>query len=246
MPGTLYSDPRLVALYDAINPFADDTRFYLDLAARTRSTRIVDIGCGTGLLACELAQRGCAVTGVDPSRAMLEVARSRAGADRVEWIEGDAASLGKRNADLAVMTGHVAQVFLDDASFDATLAAAHDALRPGGHLAFESRHPLAAAWAAWTPERSRRTIHDPQLGEVETWHQVIDRTADRVRFETIYRFLKDDDTVVAASELRFRTQSALTEGLSRGGFRDMAWAGDWSGAPVGPTSRELIVVATRA
>jgi len=244
MPGILYSDPRLVSLYDALNPFADDTRFYLDLAARTRASRIVDIGCGTGLLACELARRGCRVTGVDPSPAMLDLARSRPGGNLAEWIEGDAMSLGERDADLAIMTGHVSQVFLDDAGFDATLSAARAVLRPGGQLAFESRNPLAAPWTAWTPERSRRTIHDPRLGDIETWHRVIDVTDDLVRFETIYRFLRDEDIVVAASELRFRSQAALAEALSRAGFHEVKWFGDWSGAPVGETSRELIVVAT--
>ena len=40
MTDSHYSDPRLVALYDALNPFADDTRFYLDLAARTQASRV--------------------------------------------------------------------------------------------------------------------------------------------------------------------------------------------------------------
>ncbi len=38
---SLYTDVRLVALYDALNPFAADTAFYLDLAAtlpRARSS----------------------------------------------------------------------------------------------------------------------------------------------------------------------------------------------------------------
>jgi SAM-dependent methyltransferase len=240
-----YSDPRLVALYDALNPFAADTRFYLDLAARAAAMRVVDIGCGTGLLACELAQRGHAVTGVDPSRAMLDVARRRPGAGQVEWIEGDAARLGATNADLAVMTGHVAQVFLDDTGFDATLAAAHAALRPGGWIAFESRNPLAAPWTAWTREQSRRVIDDPQHGAVEIWLQLIDVKAGRVRFETCYRFVAGGDTVVSASELRFRTQAELVDALRKAGFSGMEWFGDWHRSPVYEASRELIVVARR-
>ncbi|WP_082624891.1 class I SAM-dependent methyltransferase [Paraburkholderia caribensis] len=240
-----YTDPRLVALYDALNPFAADTRFYVDLAARTDATRIVDIGCGTGLLACELARRGHRVTGVDPSPAMLDIARRRPGGDQVEWIEGDAAQLGAKSADLAVMTGHVAQVFLDDASFDATLAAAQATLRPGGRLAFESRNPSVSPWAAWTPELSRRVIDDPCCGAVEIWLQLIEARHDRVRFDTHYRFLRDGDTVVTSSELRFRTQATLSEALSKAGFGGLEWFGDWSRSPVDHASRELIVVAKR-
>ncbi|MEM5342645.1 class I SAM-dependent methyltransferase [Paraburkholderia azotifigens] len=245
MTDSHYSDPRLVALYDALNPFAADTRFYLDLAARTEASRVVDIGCGTGLLACELAQRGHIVTGVDPSRAMLDVARGRPGGGRVKWIEGDAARLGAMNADLAVMTGHVAQVFLDDTSFDITLAAAHAALRPGGRLAFESRNPLVSPWTAWTPEKSRRMIDDTRHGAVEIWQQPVDVKPGRVRFETCYRFAGDGDTVVSVSELRFRTRTELDDALRNAGFSEMEWFGDWFRSPVHEASRELIVVATR-
>jgi len=40
--------------------------------------RVLDVGCGGGLLAEEFARLGCAVTGVDPSRESLEVARAHA------------------------------------------------------------------------------------------------------------------------------------------------------------------------
>ncbi|MBN3765388.1 class I SAM-dependent methyltransferase [Burkholderia sp. Ac-20365] len=246
-PDTHYTDAGLVALYDTLNPFAADTRFYIDLAERTKSVRIVDIGCGTGLLAAELARRGHAVTGVDPSSAMLEIARQRPGGERVEWIEGDATQLGALNADLALMTGHVAQVFLDDASFDATLAAAYAALRPGGRLAFESRNPALSPWRAWTPQQSRRVIDDTRVGPVEIWQQLIEATDGIVQFDTHHRFLRDSDgdAIVSTSELRFRTQTELDDALRKAGFSTTRWCGDWSGHPVDPASRELIAVATR-
>ena len=40
-----------------------------------------------------------------------------------------------------VVTGNVAQVFLDDSEWAATPHAIHAAPRSGGHLAFESRNP---------------------------------------------------------------------------------------------------------
>src|SRR5215831_18291735 len=89
-----YVDPRLVELYDHDNPRETDTDFYLRLAAELGARRIVDLGCGTGLLTRELATvDGREVIGVDPAPAMLAVARRQPGAGRVRWIEGDASAL---------------------------------------------------------------------------------------------------------------------------------------------------------
>ena len=53
-----FFDPRLVAIYDTVCPIAEYETFYLDLAAKLSASSIIDIGCGTGLLTCELAKRG--------------------------------------------------------------------------------------------------------------------------------------------------------------------------------------------
>ena len=249
----LYSDPRLVALYDALNPCGPDTAFYLALAQSAE--HIVDLGCGTGLLACELAKRGYRVTGIDPSPEMLRAARSRPDGEKVTWIEGDAGALPfVGRVDLLVMTGHVAQVVLDDGAFLAVLEAARRALRPGGRIAFESRNPAARAWEDWTPARSSRRIDAPDGKTVEVWqerHIEPDPLATgRVAFTTRYRFLSategsadTTDTLEATSELRFRTLDELTRLLLGAGFTDIDWYGDWSRAPVDETSRELIAVA---
>src|SRR5919205_3429918 len=112
-----YVDARLVALYDIENTRGADTDFYVRLAADLDARTILDLGCGTGLLTRELASDGRQVIGVDPAPAMLAYARRQPGADRVEWIEGDSSALGKAEADLVIMTGNVAQVFLDDSEW---------------------------------------------------------------------------------------------------------------------------------
>jgi len=54
--------------------------------------RVLDLGCGTGRFAAALAERhGCTVFGVDPSPAMLAMARDRTGA--VTWLDGSAESI---------------------------------------------------------------------------------------------------------------------------------------------------------
>jgi ubiquinone biosynthesis O-methyltransferase len=51
---------------------------YIDLKARVAEKKLLDIGCGGGLLSEAMAQRGALVTGIDMGEAPLEVARLHA------------------------------------------------------------------------------------------------------------------------------------------------------------------------
>ncbi len=198
-----YVDPRLVELYDIENSRGADTDFYLGLATELGSHRILDLGCGTGLLTRELATPGRQVVGVDPAPAMLALARWQPGAGRVQWVEGDASALGTPEADLLVMTGNVAQVFLDDADWLTALAAIHAALRPGGYLAFESRNPEDRAWQRWNRSASYKQFDSPN-GPMESWVELVSVGDGRVSFEGHNVFISTGEVVVVKSELRFR------------------------------------------
>lgn len=228
-----------------MNPFAADTEFYLRLAAGLSAATIVDVGCGTGLLACELAGRGHRVVGVDPSGAMLDFARHRPGGEKVRWMEGDARRLGEVGAELAIMTGHVAQIIRDDEDWSATLAAIYKALRSGGRVAFESRNPLARPWTAWNRQASRRTVEDAVHGEIGTWIQNVEVDRDLVRFENRYLFAGPGEELVSTGELKFRGREELGRSLADAGFSVEDVFGDWDGRPVDVESPELIFVAAR-
>ena len=246
-----FYDPRLVAIYDTVNPISEYESFYVDLAARLSASSIIDIGCGTGLLTCELAKRGHRMIGVEPSNAMLALARRRDCGERVEWIEGDALCLGAFQADLAIMTGHVAQFFLDDEGWRSVLNAIRKALCQGGRIAFESRNPLVQPWADekierhidWPSQTSRRRVDDPVAGRVEWWTRLLGVEDDRVRTEIHYLFTQSGEELVSTNELRFRTRSELSRSLSDAGFSVESVFGDWDGRPDDAASRELIFVA---
>jgi SAM-dependent methyltransferase len=89
----IFGDPRLTRVYDQLDPDRSDLDVYLALADELGARSVLDIGCGTGTLACMLAARGLDVTGLDPAGAMLDVARSKPGADAVRWIHGDVSAL---------------------------------------------------------------------------------------------------------------------------------------------------------
>lgn len=247
-PGDAFSefhDPRLVALYDRLNPPGADARFYLALAAELGARRVIDLGCGTGVIACALAQRGLEVTGVEPSPEMLRVARQRDGGELVRWIEGDGSAIEDIEADLAIMTAHVAQVIHDEEAWRVALAGLHRALRPGGQLAFESRNPEARAWLGWVPERSYQRIDDMADGPLEVWFELLEAAGDLVRYEIHYRFARTGEELVSDGTLRFRSREALTSSLAAAGFSMRGVYGDWDRSSVTASSPELIFLAVR-
>jgi SAM-dependent methyltransferase len=196
------------------------------------------------LITRELAREGYRLTGVDPAPAMLGLARTGLYGDRVQWIDGDASRLGTPDADLAIMTGHVAQFFLTDEGWHATLTALRAALRPGGRLAFESRNPGAREWEGWTPD-ARRSVEHPTVGRVEIWPEVHAVRDGIVSYAIHYAFADPGEELVSPIQLRFRTEDELTESLAETGFVVGRVYGDWDRRPAGPTTRELIVVAAR-
>jgi SAM-dependent methyltransferase len=240
-----FADPRLAGLYDTLNVGRHDIDFHLALADELRARTVVDVGCGTGLLAVELAGRGHSVTGVDPSSGMLGVARDRPGNQPVTWIHGDAPALPPAAAELAIMTGHVAQVFLDDAAWQRNLRAIRAALAPGGRLAFESRNPAARAWERWNPADSRRRVQHPSLGTVQVWSEVLRATGDTVTFDE-HHVLADGEDLRYTNTIRFPALDLLTASLTAAGFAIERGHGDWDGSPIGPTSPEFILVARTA
>lgn len=218
MTDPIFAEPRLAAVYDAFDGVRDDLAPYLALAAEHGARSVLDIGCGTGTLACLLAARGIEVVGVDPAAASLDVARRKPGAERVRWVHGDAGSLPPLQVDLVTMTANVAQVFLDDAAWAATLAAARTALRPGGRLVFESRRPERQAWREWDRERSVRRAVVPAVGAVTTWVEVTDVREGLVSFRWTFVFESDGAVLSSDSTLRFRSRTELARSLVEAGF----------------------------
>jgi ubiquinone/menaquinone biosynthesis C-methylase UbiE len=231
--------------YDELNPADDDYRFYAALAASVGVSSAVDLGCGTGTLALLLAASDVAsVVGVDPDAEMLRVARSKDPEGRVDWRLGYSDVLEPESAEFAVMSGHVAQVFVED---DAWLVALRDlrrALVPGGLLAFESRNPSARKWEAWARELTLRTVETPE-GTVEFWHETAVVDLPRVSYDTLTRNLRTGEVTTNRDVLAFRDERTLRVSLEHAGFEVDHIYGDWERTASATASPELIVIARK-
>ncbi|WP_446665141.1 class I SAM-dependent methyltransferase [Flexivirga sp. B27] len=237
-PDAGFADPRLAVLYDHFDDDRSDLDVYAAMFDELDVHKIVDVGCGTGCLAVLLAERGLEVTGVDPAVASLDVARGKPYADRVTWVKGDATALAGRvsDADLAVMTGNVAQVFVDDADWAATLGAIHEVLRDGGWLVFETRRPEMRAWETWTTPPTEVVLPDGRRGTDSM--TVTEIQLPLVTFESTLELA--GETLKSVSTLRFREYDEIVADLEQHGF-EVAEVRD---APDRP-GREWVFLARR-
>lgn len=246
MADAIFEDPRLAAVYDPLDPDRSDLDAYLEIAIdELGASSVLDIGCGTGTFALMLAERGPDVTGVDPARASVDVARAKPGADRVQWHVGTADALPPMAADVATMTANVAQVFVDDADWHEVLVAARDRLRPGGTLVFEARRPERQAWLGWTKDATHQIVDISHEGEVEEWVEVTSVEADAaggpiVTFVSPTVFRRDGVRIDSVSTLRFRSRRTIERSLATAGFELV----DVRDAPDRP-GREWVYLARR-
>jgi SAM-dependent methyltransferase len=215
----IFADRRLAAIYDWLEGDRSDLDVYAAMLVDEFGARtVIDIGCGTGTLACLLAGRGVDVIGVDPAEASLDVARAKLGATGVHWIAGDATTLPPVQADAAAMTGNVAQVFVSDEEWAATLTAVRAALRAGGRLVFETRDPARQAWREWDRAHTLTRTVIPDVGAVTTWYDVTDVDPPLVSFRATNVFEADGAVLTSDSTLRFRSRDEIERSLTAAGY----------------------------
>jgi SAM-dependent methyltransferase len=116
------------------------------IIAESPGRDVLDVGCGTGIVARQFQAAGCRVLGVDPDARMIEFARQRGLEAEVATFEEWEAAGREFDAVVAGMTWH----WVDPV---AGAARAADVLRPGGRLAlfwnaFEPPPGLGEAFAA--------------------------------------------------------------------------------------------------
>ena len=109
--------------------------------------RLLDVGCGGGAHAVAFAERGWTVTGVDLSRAQLELARARG----VDVVEADATALPFEDASFDAAVSTFTHTDLED--FPAVLRETARVLRPEGRLVYLGVHPCFVGPHAFVHDR---------------------------------------------------------------------------------------------
>lgn len=132
---------------------------------------VLDVGCGTGVVAITAARTGARVTGLDLTPELLQRARENAAIAQVEidWHEGDAEKLPFGDAEFDVVLSQFGHIFAPRP--EVAIAEMLRVLRPGGTIAF-STWPLEmfigrmfALVSSYMPPLPPGVSPPPQWGE---------------------------------------------------------------------------------
>lgn len=199
---------------------------------------VLDLACGQGRHAIELARRGYRVTGVDLSAYLLQVATQRAEEANVpvRFIEGDIRkALGEGAFDVAINLFTSFGYFEDDADSLEVLRAGRTALRPHGRFVLE----------VVNGERLRRDLRPREWFTQGELTVIDEQTMDPERRRLIVRrtVIDDANEQVLHHSLRLYDAGQLRELFEQAGFTDITVFGGWQREPVTIDSVRLVAVA---
>jgi SAM-dependent methyltransferase len=233
--------PGYLALYDAF--LAERTPVEVDqieaLLQLRPPRRILDLPCGQGRHAIELARRGYQVTGVDLSPYMLGVAKQRADAAgvQVRWLTGDMREpLRGERFDLVLNLFTSFGYFDDEADDQKVVAAAAATVAPGGRFLLEVINGERVMGNF--QEREWFTIGQTAVME----RRSLDKGARRMVVERTVSSKDGDDTTVHA--VRLYRGPDVEAMLKAAGFGRIDLYGDWDGAPLTSDSLRVLAVGT--
>ncbi len=248
--------PLLPELFDLdFGDFADDVPLYENFA-RAADGPVLELGVGTGRVAIALAKSGLDVWGIDNSRAMLELATSKAeqaGAGNLHLGRADMRrfELGQTFGLVFAGLGAFHHLLSSDEQA-ACLRCVSDHLSPSGLFVCDLRPIFHDSWETGN---STPLVHDwtrilPSTGETVTKTRTIrSDAAVQVRHQTNFYDLVDADGVVRRIveevDLRFATRYEM-EGLLRDAGLELEHVyGDYDLAPFDEASEYMITVARK-
>ena len=238
-----YFDERFIELYEPFLPEEETKRevgAVLEILGLPRAARLLDLGCGWGRHAIELARGGLRVTGLDLAAPLLAEARRRADGSgaTVDWVRGDMRALPYEDEfDAVISLFSSLGYFPTETDELKVLRGVHRALAPGGVFLLETMHRDQVA-----REFTERDWWEGPRGE----HVWVEREFDAVAgvSREWLRWREETGEVIEKyHEIRVRSAPEWDRLLARAGLAAAEWFGDWDLSPFTHEAERLIVLA---
>lgn len=200
-----------------------------------QTASILEFGCGTGIHAALLAEKGYAVHGVDLSETMLEAARNRSHAlppqqaAKLQFSQGNIQTVQLHQTfDAVIALFHVVSYQTTNAALTATFETAKQHLKPGGVFLFDCWYGPAVL--SDLPVVRVKRLEDEKIQVTRIAEPAIDFNQNTV--EVQYQVLIRDRQTHAVEELhevhpmRYLFQPEVNLLFSQYGFTPLA-LGEW-------------------
>ena len=219
-----------------------DVDFMVKALGLKTGDKVLDVACGTGRHAIELAKLGIEVTGIDFNGTILEVAERKAAEQLVEvlFLKNDMRCLEFREEFDAAYSWWTSFGYFEDESHDyVVLRRIAESLRPGGKFLLE----LLSSETLLPVFQPERTAPLDESGKNQL------RQRDRLdleagRTETEWTFFENGRERTARSSLRLYNYRELSAMLREAGFEHIEGFDSKTGQPFGLGAKRLALVAT--
>src|SRR5438477_1479387 len=151
--------------------------------------RVLDVACGTGVVAVTAARSGARVTGLDLTPELLERARenSRIAGVEIDWLEGDVEKLPFGDATFDVVLSQFGHMFAPRPEL--AIGEMLRVLKPGGTIAFSTWPPelfvgrMFALVSSYMPPPPPGVSPPPQWGDPNIIRQRLGATVKDIVFD---------------------------------------------------------------
>lgn len=221
-----------------------EVSFLEQALAVSPGARLLDIPCGHGRHAIELARHGYQVTGVDLSLDALNRARESAAeaGSEIDWRNGDMRDVSRLDLPEAEYDGAYCMGnsfgYLDDENAAALLSGVAQVLKPGGRLVIDTGVAAESILPSLLAKRWHRFDDIVVLSEARY-------AADASRLDIDYTFIYKGSVETRPSSSFVFTAAELKRMLGRTGFEVIAMDGGLSDEPYQLGTPRLVITAQR-
>jgi len=222
----------------AVSP--EQTRIECDFLEKALAAppeaRLLDVPCGNGRHAAQLARRGYSLTGIDSSPEFI--AEARAGGLPIRWIDGDMCDLPWSGEFDGIYCCGNSFGYLDFAGARRFLAAVHGALKPGGRFVMDTGMAAESILPGLGKGRSHR------LGDIIVLSENRYHPAES-RLDIDYTFIQNGNLDTRPSTSYCFTTGELSRMHAHAGLEVLELKGWYTEEPYQLGSPGLIIISRR-